>query len=224
MKRILIADDERTVRLQYKKLFEAEGYAVDVAKDGEQALEKFFASPPDLLLLDVMMPKLNGIAVCEEIRRRDATTPVLFFTAMASEVTMIRGLGLGADDYVEKTRSPDEFVARVKSVFARKEAYESAARKARRTFRIADVEIDLSGMTARGPGVNERLTKQESILLGLFASDRGKFFSYGEMFDTLGYIGEEVSIRACLSRLKKKLGRAGNLIVNERRSGYALLP
>ena len=137
---------------------------------------------------------------------------------------MIRGLGLGADDYVEKTRSPDELVARAKAVFARKEAYESAAKKKRRTFRVADVEVDLSCMTARGPGVDERLTKQESILLDLLSSDRGRFFSYGEMFDALGYMGEEVSIRTCLSRLKKKLGRAGNLVVNERRIGYALLP
>ena len=85
-------------RNSYKTLFEAEGFSVRLAKDGAEAVRLFLEGRPDLVLLDVMMPKMNGLAACAEIRKSDALVPILFFTALPSDVSLVRGLGLGGDD------------------------------------------------------------------------------------------------------------------------------
>ena len=100
---ILLVDDERTVREGLKRLLESEGFAVRTARDGVDALAKLSDKRPDAVLLDVMMPKLNGFALCTELRKTDALLPVVFLTAKDSEADEIRGMGLGADDYVSKS-------------------------------------------------------------------------------------------------------------------------
>ena len=117
---ILIAEDEPSARRGFRALFEGEGYAVRIARDGEEALAKFREHRPDAVLLDVMMPKMNGIAACSEIRKSDPLVPILFFTAMPSDVGAVRALGLGADDYIDKAKSPEELLARVAAMVREK--------------------------------------------------------------------------------------------------------
>ena len=110
---ILLADDERALRVFLKEALERRGFSVRCAPDGERALAMYRARRPDLLILDVMMPGMGGCAVCEAVRREDAETPVLFLTALDSEADELRGLGAGADAYVPKTVSEEVLVARI---------------------------------------------------------------------------------------------------------------
>ena len=219
---ILIAEDEPSARRGFRALFEGEGYAVRIARDGEEALAKFREHRPDAVLLDVMMPKMNGIAACEAIRKSDALVPVLFFTAMPSDVGAVRALGLGADDYIDKAKSPEELLARVAAVLRRA----SAARPRADVLSLGDVSVDFATMTASGDGVSAELTKSEALFLRLLASERGRCFSFDEIFAALrgeGYVGDDNAVRCIAKRLKAKLGRAGELISNARGVGYKLV-
>ena len=220
---ILIADDEAAARRGFRALFEGEGYAVRTARDGEEALAKFRESRPDAILLDVMMPKMNGIIACAEIRRSDPLVPILFFTAMPSDVGAVRALGLGADDYIDKAKSPEELLARVAAVLRRASVIASDKRD---KLSLGGVTVDFATMTASGDGVSEELTKSEALFLRLLASERGRCFSFDEIFATLrgeGYIGDDNAVRCIAKRLKAKLGRAGELISNARGVGYKLV-
>ncbi len=220
---ILIAEDEPSARRGFRALFEGEGYAVRTARDGEEALAKFRESRPDAILLDVMMPKMNGIIACAEIRRSDPLVPILFFTAMPSDVGAVRALGLGADDYIDKAKSPEELLARVAAVLRRASVIASDKRD---KLSLGGVTVDFATMTASGDGVSEELTKSESFFLRLLASERGRCFSFDEIFAALrgeGYVGDDNAVRCIAKRLKAKLGRAGELIANARGVGYKLV-
>ena len=219
---VLIAEDEPSARRGFRALFEGEGYAVRTARDGEEALAKFNERRPDAVLLDVMMPKMNGIAACAEIRKSDPLVPILFFTAMPSDVGAVRALGLGADDYIDKAKSPEELLARVAAVLRRA----SSARPHADALSLGDVTVDFTTMTAAGDGISEELTKSESLFLQLLASERGRCFSFDEIFAALrgeGYVGDDNAVRCIAKRLKAKLGRAGELISNARGVGYKLV-
>ena len=220
---ILIAEDEPSARRGFRALFEGEGYAVRTARDGEEALAKFRESRPDAILLDVMMPKMNGIIACAEIRRSDPLVPILFFTAMPSDVGAVRALGLGADDYIDKAKSPEELLARVAAVLRRASVIASDKRD---KLSLGGVTVDFATMTASGDGVSAELTKSEALFLRLLASERGRCFSFDEIFAALrgeGYVGDDNAVRCIAKRLKAKLGRAGELIVNARGVGYKLV-
>ena len=219
---ILIAEDELSACRGFRALFEGEGYAVRTARNGEEALAKFKDQRPDVVLLDVMMPKMNGIVACAEIRKLDPLVPILFFTAMPSDVGAVRALGLGADDYIDKAKSPEELLARVAAVLRRASAVHPRAD----VLSLGGVTVDFSTMTASGDGVSEELTKSESLFLRLLASERGRCFSFDEIFAALrgeGYVGDDNAVRCIAKRLKAKLGRAGELIANARGVGYKLV-
>ena len=220
---ILIAEDEPSARRGFRALFEGEGYAVRTARDGVEAVAKFLERRPDAVLLDVMMPKMNGIAACEAIRKSDALVPVLFFTAMPSDVGAVRALGLGADDYIDKAKSPEELLARVAATLRRASA---VAKTRADALALGGVTVDFAAMTASGDGVSSELTKSEALFLRLLASERGRCFSFDEIFSALrgeGYIGDDNAVRCIAKRLKAKLGRAGELISNTRGVGYRLV-
>ena len=219
---ILIADDEATARRGCRALFEGEGYEVRTARDGDEAVAKFRERRPDAVLLDVMMPKTNGIVACAEIRKSDPLVPILFFTAMPSDVGAVRALGLGADDYIDKEKSPEELLARVAAALRRA----NVSRPNGDVLSIGGVSVDFSTMTASGDGISAELTKSEALFLRLLSSERGKCFSFDEIFAALrgeGYIGDDNAVRCIAKRLKAKLGRAGELISNARGVGYKLV-
>lgn len=223
MAKILLVDDDRTARAAFRALLESEGHEVCLAKNGEEAVSAFGAAHPDLVLLDVMMPKKNGLVTCSELRARDAHVPIIFITAMPSDVSLVRGLGLGADDYIAKDRSPEELLARIGAALRRRATAQPTAPV---PVVLGDADIDLHGAVASVGGETVRLTKSEVDFLQLLLSSRGRVFSPEEIFAGLrgeGYVGDVAAIRSMVLRLKRKLGRGGNLIVSERGFGYRLV-
>ncbi len=226
METILIVDDELSVRRGLKMLLEEEGYAVALARNGDEAMEFLAASRPDLVLLDVMMPKRNGYAVCREIRQKDKTLPILFLSSLQTDVDQLRGFGVGADDYVFKTVAPAVLLARIRRALGRTVDRWQAATLSR-VVAIGEALVDFDGLTVTGGGVKTRLTKTEADFLWILQTERGKVFGYDEILEILkgrGYLGSEGTLYVHMSRLKRKLGRIGNLIQNERGVGYWLLP
>lgn len=223
---ILVVDDERTVRSAFKALFEAEGYSVSLAKDGDEAVKIFLERRPSLVLMDIMMPKKNGIAACSEIRAIDPLVPILSFTAMPSDVTMLRSLGGGADDYISKERPPEEFVARVNAAVRKARKVKSLIPDSGDVLKIGDLVIDFSSMKVSVGEGTHPLTKSEKILLKLLLSSPGRCFSFAEIFTALrgeGYIGDDAAVRSMISRLKQKLGAEGRRLESVRSYGYKFI-
>lgn len=228
---ILLADDEPVVRKTYRALFEGEGYSVRTARNGEEAVAMFAERRPDLVLLDVMMPRMSGTAACAAIRGSDPLVPILFFTAMPSDVGAVRALGFGADDYIDKAKSPEELLARVASALRRSRAAGTGAGKSAPAprlgmLRIGSVSVNFAEMTAKGPGVSARLTKSDAVILNLLALRRGEIVAHDDIIAALhdgDCAGELAAVRAAVARLKERLGRAGACITTERGFGYRLL-
>ena len=223
--RILVVDDELSVRKMYRALLEGEGYTVTTARDGSDALAKFAEIRPDLVLLDVMMPRMNGTAACAEMRKLDALVPILFFTAMPSDVGAVRALGFGADDYIDKAKSPEEILARVASALRRRAAARAEARPSN-LLHLGSLTVDFASTSAEGPDVKAKLTRIEVGILRLLASGRGRLFSFDDIRTALygeGYTADDMAIHSAMYRLKHKLGGAGSLIASERGFGYRLI-
>src|SRR5436309_8652449 len=139
MERILIVEDEAAMRRGLEDVLAAEGYRVLTAPDGEKGLERAIAEKPDLILLDIMMPKLDGYAVCEELRRLGNSVPILMLTAKGQVEDRVTGLDVGADDYLVKPFSTEELLARVRALLRRTKRQGRAPVK----LRLGEVEIDL---------------------------------------------------------------------------------
>ena len=225
MATVLIADDERVIRDGLKALLVGEGFSVRTARDGEDALRKVAENRPDLLLLDVMMPKMNGFRVCEEIRRADKLLPVVFLTAKDAEVDQVRGIGLGADDYVSKSAGDEVLLARIRRALARVAALSESASPPH-VLRLGAVTVDFDRHRVDEGGQQTQLTTSEADLLRCLASRRGELFSNDAIFSFLrgeGYIGDPATIRMHVMNLRRKLGRAGDMVVNVPNAGYYLV-
>ena len=225
MAEILLADDERIVRDGLKALLVGEGFSVRTARDGAEAVAKFSEKRPDAVLLDVMMPRLNGFMACEQMRKLDALVPVIFLTAKDSQVDQVRGLGLGADDYVSKSAGEEVLIARLRRAIARaKQMSEQVSGS--KMLRLGTVEVDLERRTVSVDGEKEMLTASETDLLRCLSSAPGKPFSSDEILSFLrgeGYIGDPATVRMHIMNLRRKLGKAGSLIANIPNAGYYLI-
>lgn len=200
MTTILLVDDERIVRESLAKALSSGGYSVRCALDGKAALEAFSERRPDLVLLDVMMPCMDGYAVCKAMRDLDRETPIVFLSALDSEKDQIRGLEVGADDYVAKSASEALLFARIKKAIDRADRFSQSAAPA-------------------------SLTKVQSAIYRVLDSDRGRFFSFSEIFSAIfgeGYTFNEGVIRVHICHLRKQLP-AGETIKTKRGYGYALV-
>lgn len=225
MAEILLADDERAVRDGLKALLLGEGFSVRTARDGAEAVAKFSEKRPDAVLLDVMMPKLNGFAACEEMRRIDALVPVIFLTAKDSQVDQVRGLGLGADDYVSKSADEEVLLARLRRAISRVGQMAEYGRGGN-VLRLGTVEVDLERRTVSADGGKESLTASEADLLRCLASAPGRPFSADQILSFLrgeGYIGDPATVRMHVMNLRRKLGKAGSMIANLQNAGYYLV-
>ena len=227
MDEILVVDDERAIREGLKRLLSAEGFAVRLARNGDDALSAFRERRPSLVLLDVMMPKRNGFSVCGEIRSIDPITPIVFLTAKDGEAEQVRGFGLGADDYISKSASEAELLARVRRAVARAAAYSANSGSCEpRRRQIGSAVVDFDTFVVQSDGAEERLTKTEADLLWLLAVERDKCVPCDEIIDVLkagGFTGDSGSIYSHVSRIKKKLGKSGALLRSERGAGYRLM-
>jgi len=184
MQRILIIEDEAPMRTALADLLAAEGYRALAAADGARGLERALAEKPDLILLDVMMPKLDGFAVCAELRRLANAVPVLMLTAKGQIEDRVNGLDAGADDYLIKPFSTDELLARVRALLRRAERKTKSAVK----LNLGEVEIDLARQTAVRGKKPVHLTAKEFAMLRLLAGAEGEPVTREKFLDVVwGY-------------------------------------
>jgi DNA-binding response OmpR family regulator len=163
--RILVIEDELPMRVALRDILDSEGYRVLTAADGEAGMEQAIQEKPDLILLDVMLPKLDGYSLCAELRRLAIVTPVLMLTAKGQVQDRVTGLDTGADDYLVKPFSTDELLARVRALLRRV----SGQRRVATALVLGDVRIDFVKLTARRGKRTIRLTAKEFAVLRLLA-------------------------------------------------------
>jgi DNA-binding response OmpR family regulator len=184
MSRILIIEDETPMRTALKDVLEDEGYRALTAADGESGLERALAEKPDLILLDIMMPKLDGYAVCAELRRLANPVPILMLTAKGQVEDRITGLDAGADDYLVKPFSTDELLARIRALLRRTQRRTETTTK----LKLGEVEVDLARQTSRRGRKPIHLTAKEFAMLRLMAETPGEPVSRERFLDVVwGY-------------------------------------
>jgi DNA-binding response OmpR family regulator len=203
---VLIVDDEPLVREILSRYLTREGFAVTTASDGMQALHRWRAEPPDLVLLDLMLPEVNGLEVFRR-GRETADTPVIMLTAKGDEADRLVGLEIGADDYVTKPFSPREVVARVRAVL-RRSARTGDEPAARLVLRYGDISVDARRREVRVGDRPVALTRREFELLLLLASHPGTVFSRAELLERVwdfGWAGDSSTVTVHVRRLREKL-------------------
>ncbi len=203
---VLIVEDDPTLRLGLQKTLRSAGYRVLVAKNGTEGLSLALDELPDLVLLDVMMPEMNGFEVCEEIRRKNRDMPILMLTAKGEEIDKVRGLRLGADDYVTKPFGVSELLARI----------DAALRRSRdRRDQMSDVAFgivraDFRAHRLEREGVSQEITAQEMKLLAFFLRNEGALLSRQQILDGVwgaDYFGTERTVDNFINRLRTKIER-----------------
>ena len=207
-KTILIVDDEPNIVKGLKfNLEQQEGYIIDAAYDGEQALELFDPEKHDLILLDLMLPKMDGMEVCQKIREK-SDVPIIMLTAKDDDMDKIMGLEYGADDYMTKPFNILEVKARIKTILRRAGALQPVEEK--KIIRVRDMEVNLVKRTVTLGGKDVRLTAKEFDLLQLFINNRGKVFSREQMLETVwkyDYTGDARTVDVHIRRLREKIER-----------------
>jgi DNA-binding response OmpR family regulator len=224
--RVLIVEDEPDIRELVVHHLKREGYQVSAAANGEDALRQVQAAPPDLVLLDLMMPAMDGLEVCRRLRQDPATAtlPIVMLTAKGDEVDRVVGLEIGADDYIVKPFSPKELLARVRAVLRRSLQAPGAA-----PLRLGALLMDLGTHTASVGGEVVALTPKEFDLLRALAEARGRVLSREFLLDRVwGYSrASEIESRTVdvhVRRLRVKLGPEGRRILTVKSVGYRLDP
>ncbi len=225
--RILVADDEPDILASVEYGLGAEGFEVDCVADGEAALERGLAGGYDVVVLDVLMPKLSGMEVCRRLRQ-SSIVPILMLTAKDAEVDRVLGLEVGADDYVTKPFSMAELVARVRAILRRRDLERSA--NGAPTLDVGDLRIDLTRHDVTVAGQAVSLTPSEFRLLAYLAAEPGRVFSRRQIMEHLWetpYVGDVRACDAHVYNLRGKLERdaaAPQRIVTVREIGYKLVP
>ena len=222
MASILLADDERIVRDGLRALLAEAGHVVWTARDGDEAVRKFDARRPDLVILDVMMPRADGFAACRGIRSLDRRVPVLFLTAKDGEADQVRGLGLGADDYIPKATGDEVLLARVRRALDRAEAFDAPETG----LALGRVRVDLEALTVTDGKSRVELTRTEGDILRLLAARRGACLSRKELVEALrgrGFACGRCMLYVHMHNLRRKLGAAADCLVSDRYAGYRLV-
>ena len=186
-----------------------EDHRVYLAADGERGLELIAAHRPDVVILDVGLPGIDGLEVCRRIRASDAAVSVVFLTARDDEIDRVLGLEMGADDYVTKPFSPRELVARVRAQLRRAAATAAATTVAPAVIEVGSVEVDLGRHEARRDGEPVGLTTQEFELLAFLGANSGLALSRRQILDGAwgdGWIGDERTVDVHVGQLRRKLG------------------
>ncbi|MBQ6174528.1 MAG: response regulator transcription factor [Clostridia bacterium] len=207
-KRILLVDDEPLILKGLKYTLEQEEYETDSALDGEEALAKFFAEPYDLILLDVMLPKMDGIQVCQRIREH-SNVPIIMLTAKGEDMDKILGLEYGADDYIPKPFNILEVKARIKAILRRSTASPLPTDE-KKNIRVRELEVNPTKRTVTLSGKEVKLTAKEFDLLQLFITNRGKVFTRKQMLETVwkyDYTGDDRTVDVHIRRLREKIER-----------------
>lgn len=230
MSEILVAEDEANIREALGDLLESEGYVVRTVADGAEALAEYAKKRPDLLLLDVNMPKMNGFDVCREIRKSDARLPIVLLTARVEEIDKVRGLERGATDYVTKPYGMNELLARVAAHLRQASAYaavapvEVSAQEAPATFRFGSHTVDTKRFVlVDGRKHTTPLSEREVQLLRHFVDHPGEVAKRDDLLNLYwgyDYGGVTRTVDQHVAVLRKKLGKDGDRIETVPRIGY----
>ena len=199
---VLIIEDDATLLRGLIDNFQMQGYRVASAQDGQQGLAAALSDPPDVILLDIMLPKRNGYEICREIRRRKLDMPIIMLTAKGEEEDIIRGLEMGADDYVTKPFGIRELLARVKAFLRRRETPDEG----RRQFGTCEFEFASKKLFRDGEEV--QLTSKERSLLEYFLRRSGRALTRGDILDTVwgrSVIVGTRSVDRCVTTLRSKI-------------------
>jgi two-component system, OmpR family, response regulator MprA len=220
--RVLVVDDERAVRESLRRALELEGYDVELAADGREALDRLQAGPdPDAVILDVLMPEVDGLEVCEELRRGGSRLPVLMLTARAEVENRVAGLDAGADDYLTKPFALDELLARLRALLRR------TSNGSGETLRFADLELDPRTREVHRAGDPIELTRTEFSLLELFLLNPRQVLTRSLIFERVwgydfGAGSNSLDVYVGYLRRKTEAGGKPRLIHTVRGVGYAL--
>ena len=218
--KILVVDDERAVRESLRRALALEGYDVDLAADGEEALESVRRAEPDALILDVLMPGVDGLEVSRRLRRSGSKVPILMLTARDAIENRVEGLDAGADDYVTKPFALEELLARVRALLRRTTGGEEI-------LRFADIELDPSMREVTRGGEPVELTRTEFALLELFMLNPRQVLTRSVIFERVwgydfGYASNSLDVYIGYLRRKTEAGGKPRLIQTVRGVGYAL--
>jgi DNA-binding response OmpR family regulator len=204
--RILVVDDEKSIVKGLKFSLEKEGYEVLTAYDGEEALRIFQEESPDLIILDLMLPLLDGFEVCRKIRKTN-DVPIVMLTARGEDIDKILGLELGADDYVTKPFNPRELAARVRAILRRAQASGTDLANLQ-IIRLQDMQIDMFQHKVRVRDKDVDLTSKEFALLSLMASHPGRVFSREKLLEHVwgyDYYGDARTVDVHIRHLREKI-------------------
>ena len=219
MARLLIVDDEMRIRELIKKYAKFEGYEVDEAADGMEALEKCRSNDYDLVILDIMMPELDGFSVCRELRK-NRPVPVIILSARGEEYDRIHGFELGIDDYVVKPFSPRELMMRVAAVLKRTGSIGKAEKE---VYEHDGLRVDVTGRQVVLDGEALSLSPKEYDLLFYLVRNRGVALSRERLISQvwgMDFYGDDRTLDTHIKLLRKRLGRLSGRIVTLRGVGY----
>lgn len=226
MPEILLAEDDADVRKWVSVALRSENYTVRTAEDGIAALAAYAEHRPDLLVLDVMMPGKDGFTVCAEVRATDATLPILMLTARSKEQDKIRGLGLGADDYMTKPFSLGEFLARVKALLRRSHLVPPPQNLTHASFTIGGSRVDGTHLVLiTDTGEETPLAAREYELLRLLAEHPNEILRRDRLLDEIWgvtYYGNTRTLDQHVALIRRKLGAESDRLETVRNVGYRL--
>jgi len=205
--RILVVGDEQAIAELEKDYLELSGFEVEIVGDGKIGLQKALDEDFDMFILDVMLPHMDGFEICKRIRE-DRNTPILMVSARKEDIDKIRGLGLGADDYITKPFSPSELVARVKAHIARYDRLVGSAPAENDTMRIRGIKIDKTARRVWVNGEEKQLTSREFELLVFLAEHPNHVFSKEEIFKeiwNMDSVGDIATVTVHIKKLREKI-------------------
>ncbi len=207
MSKILIVEDEQTIAELEKDYLELAGFEVEVANDGEEGLKKALEEDYDLTILDLMLPGIDGFEICRQVRERK-NTPIIMVSAKKDDIDKIRGLGLGADDYMTKPFSPSELVARVKAHMARYERLVGSGVEENKVIEIRGLKIDTTARRVWVNGEEKTFTTKEFDLLTFLASHPNHVYTKDELFSEIWdmeSVGDIATVTVHIKKIREKV-------------------
>jgi len=221
MPKILTVDDETHILVLISRYLGREGYQVETACNGSEALSKYAQFGPDLVILDLMLPDMDGFEVCRRIRAK-SSTPIMMLSARKEDIDKIVGLEMGADDYLTKPFNPRELIARIRAIMRRLQA----GAKSAETIELGKLRVDLNGHVASIDGRDLKLRTKEYALLTTLAQNPGTVFSREKLLEMVwgfDYYGETRTVDVHVNHLREKLEGSRVTIETLRSVGYKLV-